>query len=104
MITWKILQLDVTQQNAGVENFVYNAHWKCELSENGKTIDRYGSVAFPYNPDNSFIPFAELSEAIVVGWVKSALGEEDVAKTEASLVTQMQELNNFTPPPSLPWA
>lgn len=104
MISWKILQLDVTQQNQGVVDFVYNAHWKSELSENEKTIYKYGSVSFRYNPENAFIPFPELSESIVVGWVKSALGEEDVAKIEASLVAQMQELNNPTPTPSLPWA
>ena len=43
---------------------------------------------------SDFIPFADLTEAQVQGWVESAMGEEQVASLKAGLDAQIeQEVN-----------
>lgn len=54
-----------------------------------------------------FIPYEDLTEEVVIGWVKDALGTEEVNKTEASVnalaAAKKQEIENPTIEPGLPW-
>jgi hypothetical protein len=51
------------------------------------------------------IPYADLTEEIVVGWVKEALGgAEKVGEIEAALQQQLDEQHAPTKAPGLPWA
>ncbi len=54
-----------------------------------------------------FIPYEDLTEEVVIGWVKDALGAEEVNKTEASVnalaATKKQEIENPAIEPGLPW-
>jgi hypothetical protein len=51
------------------------------------------------------IPFADLTEELVVGWVKEALGgQEKVDEIEAALQAQLNEQHAPTTAPGLPWA
>jgi hypothetical protein len=73
----------------------------------GHTSD-YANFAYtPLDPKVPFIPYVDLTPEIVIGWVKSALGPEDVAVIEESLAIVIQR--QVTPPPEpevlpLPWA
>ena len=54
-----------------------------------------------------FVPFAQLTEALVIGWVQESLGEQGVANFEANVNGQLESQKN--PPVSpvntpLPWA
>jgi hypothetical protein len=65
----------------------------------------YGSVGVTVDPDAPFTPYADLTQAQVIGWVKSALGAEQVAAYEANVATQIA--NQIDPPvvtPPLPWS
>jgi hypothetical protein len=60
----------------------------------------------PIDPDVPFIPYADLTNDIVVGWVQSNLGEGGVASIYANLDAQIE--SQINPPPSpeglpLPW-
>ncbi len=54
-----------------------------------------------------FIPYEDLTEGVVIGWVKDALGTEAVNKTEADVnalaATKKQEIENPAIEPGLPW-
>jgi hypothetical protein len=72
----------------------------------GHTADYSNWQETPLDPSVPFIPYADLTNDIVIGWVKSALGPDRVASIEESLSIQIQR--QVTPPPEpevlpLPW-
>lgn len=94
MSTWKVEKLEV-QSVDGLPDVVINVHWRVF----GEANTAYGSVSLPMPTGDEFIPFNELTEAVVVGWAKSALGGEAVAIAEAAANTQPP-----APAPALPWS
>jgi hypothetical protein len=49
------------------------------------------------------IPFAQLTEEIVVGWVKEKLTEEKVEEVEAALQAQLDEQHSPSRASGIPW-
>jgi hypothetical protein len=49
------------------------------------TASTYGTVGYTQESE-TFIPFADLTEATVVGWVKESLGEDTVQDALASQI------------------
>lgn len=103
---WTIHQLERKSDNG----FVLNVHWRfaiTETTEEGKNYyaDSY-SVASYQQDENAedFIPFEDITEEIVVGWVKESLGEEQLASMEASLLQQIESQKNPPIVYGLPWA
>jgi hypothetical protein len=73
----------------------------------GHTADYSNWQETPLDPSVPFIPYADLTNDIVIGWVQSNLGPDRVAAIEESLSIQIQR--QVTPPPEpevlpLPWA
>ena len=95
--TWKIAQLE----RETVDGFVYTAHYTVDAEEGTYRSGAYGSVGFE-RPDN-LIPYADLTEDIVVGWVKDALGADKVTEVEAALQAQLDEQAAPTKATGLPW-
>lgn len=98
--TWKIENMERQATDGGV----ITAHWRATAQDGEYTATVYGSMGFSPDPAApGFIPFDDLTEAIVIGWVKDAMGEETVAAHEAGLAAQLERLAN---PPVLagtPW-
>lgn len=72
----------------------------------GHTADYSNWQATPIDPLAPFIPFADLTNDIVVGWVQSNLGPERVASIQESIAIDIHR--QVTPPPEpmqfpLPW-
>jgi hypothetical protein len=62
------------------------------------------SVAITYNPNDPYIPYADLTPEIVNGWVKDTLGIEQIAAIQSNLDTQIANiLNPSVVLPPLPW-
>jgi len=72
----------------------------------GHTAD-YSNFAYtPLDPSVPFIPFADLTNEIIIGWVQFNIGADMVASIEGSLAIQVER--QVTPPPEpevlpLPW-
>jgi hypothetical protein len=86
-ITWNIEQMDRQTSNG----LVTTVHWRANASETvGEetyAATNYGSVGL--TAGDTLIPFANLTEAVVIGWVKDHLGAEVVTATEENLATQI---------------
>jgi energy-coupling factor transporter ATP-binding protein EcfA2 len=96
--TWAIANLE----RETADGFVFTAHYTVNAADDTYTSGAYGSIGFQ-RPDN-LIPFAELTEEVVVGWVKEALGgDEKVAEIEAALQAQLDEQHAPTKAAGLPW-
>jgi hypothetical protein len=60
----------------------------------------------PLDPERPFVPYNELTNDIVVGWIQQSLGESGVNTIYGNLDSQIE--NQINPPPSpeslpLPW-
>ena len=98
VVSWRIANLE----RETTDGYVYTAHYTVDANDGTYSAGAYGSVGFQ-RPEN-LIPFADLTETIVVGWVKEALGaDEKVAEIEAALQAQLDEQRNPTKASGVPW-
>lgn len=103
--TWAVIQMDAYPEEDGETDVVFNVHWTLTGEEAGFTGYVYGSQGVSIDPDAPFTPYADLTEAQVIGWVQDALGEEQVASYEANVAQQISD--QVDPPvvtPPLPWS
>lgn len=86
---WTINTLEYTNDN---DKGVLTAHWDVTLTDGDYSARRYGSASFQPDPSSDdYVAFDDLTEEIVLGWVKDTL---DVEEVEASLLTQIEEQKN----------
>ncbi len=72
----------------------------------GHTADYSNSVLTPIDPSVPFIPYADLTPEIIIGWVQYNIGPDMVASIQGSLAIQVER--QIDPPPQpevlpLPW-
>ncbi len=96
-ITWNIVQLE-REINDG---YVFTAHWEVTAQEGDLYARTYGSLGLQ-RPEDEFIPFEDLTEEIVISWVKEKLGN-DVSIHETSLLAQIELQKNPPTTTGLPW-
>ena len=102
---WKINTLERETD----DGFVFTAHYSVvaisdvlDPEGNPYNSGAYGSVGFQ-RPDN-LIPYADLIEEQVIGWVQEALGgDERVAEIEAQLEARLLELISPSKINGVPW-
>ena len=102
---WVIGQLDCYPEKDGHIDVVFTAHWRLNGSDGTNTATVYGSVGLTYEDGAPFTPYADLTQAQVVGWVQAALGPAQVQALTDNVAAQLAALAN--PPvvvPPLPWA
>ena len=92
--TYTINQLD---RNTS-DNFVTTVHYNVTKVDGEFSASTYGTVSFEAGTPTT--PYASLTKAQVIEWVKDKLGEEVV---EASLTSQIAEKKNPTTATGTPW-
>jgi hypothetical protein len=97
VFTWAIANLE----RETADGFVFLAHYTVNANDGTYSAGAYGSLGFE-RPDN-LIPFADLTEEIVIGWVKEQFGAEKVAEILAALKSQIDEQRNPTKAAGVPW-
>lgn len=105
MAQWNIVQMDAYPEYEGNADVVFTVHWTLDATEEEYAGSVYGSVGLTLDPEATYVPYADLTKEQVVGWVQNALGEEQVAAYEASVLAQIELQKNPTVvTPTLPWA
>lgn len=102
--TWAVQQMDAYPEAEGKPDVVFNVHWTLTGTDGTYTGSVYGAQALSLDPAAPFTPYANLTEAQVLGWVWDAMGEDQVAAYEANVAQQINDQINppvVTPP--LPW-
>jgi hypothetical protein len=76
---WQFERLDVYPTYQTVSNAVQSIHWRLNADDGqGHTASVYGESATGPVDVNNFIPFGELTFAIVQGWLEALLGTDGV--------------------------
>lgn len=96
--TWAIANLE----RETADGFVFTGHYTVSAADEAYTAGAYGSIGFE-RPD-SLIPFDDLTEDMVVGWVKEKLGDEKVTEIEAALQSQIDEKRAPSKASGTPWS
>jgi hypothetical protein len=96
--TWRIANLERQTE----DGFVFTAHYTVDAADGVYTSGAYGSVNFERH--DNLIPFADLTESIVVAWVKESLGEDALDKIEAALHAQLAEQHAPSKATGTPWS
>jgi hypothetical protein len=93
---WNIVQMDRLTS----DGFVVTVHYNVSATDGDYSASTYGTVGYTEQPDEQYIPYAELTETVVVGWVQDSLGKDTV---EESLATQIEAQKNPVQESGLPW-
>lgn len=80
------------------DGVVTEIHWTCTKTDGEAVGSSYGSVGVEVG--DTVIPFAELTEATVIDWVKEKL---DLVSLEANLDAQIELQKNPVTASGLPW-
>ena len=92
---WVISSMDEYPTSEGLTDVVFNIHYRRQATEvSGSTtyfVDTYGVVGVPAPAPEDFVPYEDLTQDIVEGWLDSGL---DVAAIDASLAAQIEEQKN----------
>jgi hypothetical protein len=100
MTNWKISNLD---RNTS-DGFVNTVHWNASQMDGDFTASTYSTVSFTKEDGINYVPYADLTEAAVVEWVKGSLGAEGVAAVDAALAAQIEAQKNPVIATGTPWA
>ena len=103
MFNWQVKQMERNLSDNGV----VKVHWKCRIDEVNKeeetfyTANRSGTIDFLPDPSSDdFVPYESLTEEIVLGWVKAALGVEGI---ESALASQIEAQKTPAQIAGMPW-
>jgi YbbR domain-containing protein len=94
--TWNVVQ---TNYNTS-DKFITTVHYTVNAVDGDYTASTYGTVGYTQG-EGSYVPYADLTEAEVVGWVQESLGKDTV---EANLTAQIEAQKNPVQEAGVPWA
>lgn len=86
--TWNIIQMKRKPSNGLVFEVTYVMNFKLENKE-----DRHiGMITLEGDPQSEgFIPYEELTKEIVLGWIQSEVGEEEIQRIQTDVERRLQE-------------
>lgn len=101
-MNWIITNTDYVISEDGLSNVIYNLHWTCADEQDGFSGSVYSTQAVSYTVGSPFTPWDAVTQAMMVGWLKTAMGPEAVAATEAAVAAQIEAQKNPTTGSGLP--
>ena len=99
MTNWTISNLD----RDTADGFVTVAHWTASQVDGDFSASIYNTQSFTKEDGVNLIPYADLTEQVVIGWVQEGLGEEAVAAIDAALTAQIAEQQAPSKATGTPW-
>jgi len=102
-VTWKINSMDRDITQGDKADVVTTIHWTAsETDSDGNTGSSYGSVGVTLG-SQSFIAYADITEADAIGWAKDALGSDQVTSIEDSIASQIALMKTPTTASGVSW-
>jgi hypothetical protein len=98
--TWAVANME----HYTSDGVVFTIHYTVNAEDGTYSSGAYGSVGLEKPEPDNMIPYADLTEEIVVGWLKDHFGEEKVTEIEAALQAQLDQQHAPTTAPGVPWS
>lgn len=92
---WNVVQME----RKVADGFVTTVHYNVFAEDGEYQSSSYGTVGFTQE-DMDYVPFEELTQSQVVGWVQEALNKDEI---EANLAAQIEAQKNPVIESGLPW-
>jgi hypothetical protein len=92
---WNIQQME----RKAADGFVTTVHYTVNAVDGEIQSSSYGTVGFTQE-EMDYVPFADLTQEQVVGWVQAALDKDEI---EANLAAQIEAQKNPVQQSGLPW-
>ena len=93
---WNVVNMD----RLTADGFVVTVHYNISAVDGDYTASTYGTVGFTEQPGETYVPYEDLTQEQVVGWVQDAIGKDTV---EESLAGQIEAQKNPVQESGLPW-
>lgn len=104
---WTVTNLLTIHASDSEPEYVVNALYNVEATEESFTANLSNSASFSVvKSEAGYIPYADLTEDTVIGWIKDQLGINGVESIEAALAGQIETQKNPEPTievTPLPW-
>ena len=101
--TWTVPAMDYDVSSGGKTNVVTVVHWRCTNTDGDHSGSSYGTVGLGA-PGESFVEWADITEATAIGWAKAALGADELTAIEAAVDAQITESKTPTTGAGIPWS
>lgn len=102
---WKITDL-LTVNTDNKSDYVVIVNYNVQAIDGSFNSQLRDTIEFKIDEESSFIPYNELTNELVLDWIKSTLGEQEIQAIEKSLADQINFQKNPLVTPqvkSLPW-
>lgn len=86
---WRVDQMEAYPEKDGFSDVVFIVHWRVNANDGSYNATSYGTVNIPLNLSDKFTPYSNLTQNQVLGWVKEALGNDEVVVIESNLAKQI---------------
>jgi hypothetical protein len=90
--TWDCKTVDVYPEHDNESDVVYNVHWRLNAESNQQDAEGnnysssvYGNHGVNADDITNFVPFADLTNDLVTGWVIDVMGEDEVDNLKSGL-------------------
>lgn len=101
--TWDCKTVDTYPTHDSHSDVVYNVHWRLnavsdqqDAEGNDYSASSYGTHSVNADDIENFVPFADLTNDLVSGWVIDGIGEDEVASMKESLDNNIADQINPT--------
>ena len=100
--TWTVATMDYDVSSGGKTNVVTTVHWRCSKEDGDNSGSSYGTVGLEA-PGESFVEWADITEATADGWAKAAMGDDEVTAIEAAIDAKIAEKATPTTGTGVSW-
>ena len=101
--SWNCRTVDCYPTFDEQSDVVYNVHWRLtatsdqvDSNDNPYVASVYGTQAISTDDIENFIPFADLTNTTVTGWIEDIWGEDKVAEIKTNLDNNINDQINPT--------
>jgi len=106
--TWRITNMQHNTSNGVVYDIDYGCFTHYSGSEGEFSSRKLDEMSITGDPsDKDFVPYADLTEEIVMGWVQTDLGSSKVTEIQeelsSSIASNIIAVSNVTSSYGMPW-
>lgn len=105
-IKWEVASVKTYKELNGKQNVVSQVQWQVTASNGELNGSVYGSQDLNID-DLNFVPYEQLTEDVMLGWVKAVMGNDQIATYEDKAMQNMNPIKtNVIEEPTvapLPW-